>query len=104
MRQSAPLPDLPVADENLFGILIAEMLEKAGAKKSQLPKISDFPSGTKFVIKEFDVPLVWIPYQGWFNWFGGVLRPYDESFLRVDNNWLADSFEEWISVVEESLR
>ena len=20
---------------------------------------------------EFDVPLVWIPKQGWFNWFGG---------------------------------
>jgi len=29
--------------------------------KSQLPKRYDFPSGTKFVIKEFDVPLVQVP-------------------------------------------
>lgn len=82
---------------------IAEMLEKAGTNKSRLPKISDFPPGTEFVIKEFDVPLVWIPNRGWFNWFGGAPRSYDERFLRVDNNWLADSFEDWIKVVEESL-
>jgi len=81
----------------------AEMLEKAGAAKPRLPKSSDFPPGTKFVIKEFDVPLAWIPSRGWFNWFGGASRPYDERFLRVDNNWHADSFEEWIRVVEQSL-
>ena len=71
---------------------------------SQLPKISDFPPGTKFVIKEFDVPLVWVPWQGWFNWFGGTPRRYDESFLRVDNNWPAESFEEWVGIVEASLK
>jgi hypothetical protein len=67
-----------------------------------LPEISDFPPGTEFVIKEFDLPLVRVPGQGWFNWFRGTPRPYDESSLRVDNNWPA-SFEEWVEVVKESL-
>lgn len=71
---------------------------------SQLPKSSGFPPGTEFVIKEFDVPLVWIPGQGWFNWFGGTPRPYDAGSLRVDNNWPAGSFEEWLGVVRESMR
>lgn len=69
----------------------------------QLPKSSDFPRGTEFVIKEFDVPLVQIPGQGWFNWFGGTPRSYDPSSLRVDNNWPAESFEEWVRVVKQSL-
>ena len=51
--------------------------------KSQLPKRSDFPPGAEFVIKEFDVPLVWIPSGGWFNWFGGTPQPYNASSLRV---------------------
>jgi hypothetical protein len=72
--------------------------------KSRLPKISDFPAGTEFVVKEFDVPLARVPGQGWFNWFGGEPRPYDVRALRVDNNWPAESFEEWISIVEASLR
>lgn len=72
--------------------------------KSRLPKSSDFPVGTEFVIKEFDVPLVRVPGQGWFNWFGGTPHQYDEGFLRVDNNWPAESFEEWVGVVKASLR
>lgn len=68
-----------------------------------LPKASDFPVGTEFVIKEFDVPLSRAPGQGWFNWFGGTPRPYEGS-LRVDNNWPADSFEEWVAIVEASLK
>ena len=71
---------------------------------SQLPKTSDFPPGTEFVIKEFAVPLVRVPGQGWFNWFGGAPRPYDERSLRVDNNWLAESFEEWMGIVKASLQ
>ena len=67
-----------------------------------LPKESDFPPGTEFFIKEFDLPLARIPKRGWFNWFGGAPRPYDESALRVDNHWLADSFEEWLAVVKAS--
>jgi hypothetical protein len=71
---------------------------------SQLPKSSDFPPGTEFVIKEFDVPLVRIPGHGWFNWYGGEPRPYDPGYLRVDNNWPARSFEEWRELVESSLK
>jgi len=73
-------------------------------KPKALPKASDFPAGTRFVIKEFDVPLTWIPDCGWVNWFGGAPRPYDPEALKVDNNWPADSFEEWIKIVEASLK
>lgn len=72
--------------------------------KSRLPKRSDFPSDAEFVIKEFDVPLVRVPGDGWFNWFGGTPQPYDASSLRVDNNWPAESFEEWVGIVAASLR
>ena len=71
--------------------------------KSQLPRQSDFPPGTEFVSKEFDVPLVQIPASGWFNWFGGTPKPYDPRSLRVDNNWPATSFEEWVAVVAGSI-
>ena len=69
----------------------------------ELPKESDFPDGTTFVIKESDVPLAWVPSKGWVNWFGGLPRPYDPSFLKVDNNRPADSFEEWLQIVKESI-
>lgn len=70
----------------------------------KLPKESDFPPGTVFYIKEFDVPLVHLPDNQWFNWFGGERRPYDVTALRVDNNWQANSFEEWLEVVRDSLK
>ena len=70
--------------------------------KRRLPKRSDFPSEAEFVIKEFDVPLVRVR-EGWFNWFGGTPRPYDASSLRVDNCWPAESFEEWVGVIEASV-
>jgi hypothetical protein len=69
----------------------------------RLPTRSDFPPGAEFVIKEFDVPLVQISGEGWFNWFGGAPRPYDASSLRVDNNWPATSFEEWVGIVAASM-
>lgn len=71
--------------------------------KSQLPKQSEFPPEAEFVIKEFDVPLVQIPGKGWFNWFGGTPQPYDARNLRVDNNWPATSFEEWVEIVAASM-
>ena len=74
------------------------------SKNAALPKVSDFPAGTTFVIKEFDVPLAYVPGQGWVNGFGGAPRPYDPSSLKVDNNWLADSFEEWVGIIEASLK
>ncbi len=64
--------------------------------------VADFPPGTTFVIKELDVPLAHIPGQGWFNWYGGSPRPYDAQGLKVDNNRAADSFEEWVAIVEDS--
>ena len=70
----------------------------------RLPKVSEFPSGTTFVIKELDVPLVFVPGKGWFNWFGGVPRAYDPSSLKPDNNRDADSFEEWVGIVQASLK
>lgn len=70
---------------------------------SRLPRVSDFPPGTAFVIKEFDVPLVKVPSGSWFNWFGGTPRPYDEKSLKVDNNWPADLFEEWVAIVKSSM-
>ncbi len=69
-----------------------------------LPKPADFPVGTTFVIKEDDVPLVWIPRRGWLNWFGGTPRPYEPSFLKVDNNRPAESFEEWVQILAASLK
>jgi hypothetical protein len=69
----------------------------------RIPKASDFPPGTMFVIKEFDVPLVQIPGRGWFNWFGGKPRPYHVTALRVDDNWRADSLEEWVGLIKGSL-
>jgi len=74
----------------------------------RLPKASDFPPGTAFVINEFDVPLVSIPDSDnktvtWFNWYGGVPRVYDPSYLQQGNSWDADSFEEWVGIVKESL-
>jgi hypothetical protein len=70
----------------------------------RIPEASDFPPDAVFVIKEFDVPLVQIPNRGWFNWFGGYPRPYDVTALHVDNNWHADSFEQWVRLVKDSLQ
>ena len=68
-----------------------------------LPRESDFPPGTEFVIKEFDVPLVNVPGQGWFNWFGGTPTSYNPANLDPDNNWTADSFATWLEVLRDSL-
>lgn len=71
-------------------------------KKPSLPVQSDFPPDSLFMIKEFDVPLVHIPRQGWFNWYGGIARPYDPSGLKIDNNWPAASFDEWVALIANS--
>jgi hypothetical protein len=73
----------------------------------RVPKLSDFPPGTRFVIKEFDVPLASIPAGDqckWVNWYGGIPRPYDAIWLKVDNNWPAESFEEWIALISASIK
>lgn len=71
-----------------------------------IPTQHDFPAGTAFVIKEFDVPLARVPRAGaceWVNWFGGTPRPYPAASLTVGNNWPAASFEEWAALVKASI-
>ena len=71
-----------------------------------LPMQSDFPPGTTFVILDFDVPLACIPDGHrcrWVNWHGGKPRDYDVTRLKVDNNWPAGSFEEWVALVGASM-
>ena len=70
----------------------------------RLPTASDFPAGTEFVICDFDVPLVFFPHEGWFNWFGGVPRTFDTSGLKPGDNRAARSFDEWVAIVEGSLK
>jgi len=97
----------PATPHALQGRVIPQTTARKWKHRSdnpRLPKASDFPPGTEFVINEFDVPLVSVPGKGWFNWFGGVPRAYDPSFLKQGNSWDADSFEEWIRIVEASLK
>lgn len=72
-------------------------------KKPKLPEIENFPEGTEFIIKEFKVPLVHLPDNCWYNWFGGKPREYNVTMLEPGNNWEAESFEAWKKIVEESL-
>lgn len=53
------------------------------------------------------MPLARIPGNGnciWVNWYGGRPRPFDVTWLKVDNNWSVDSFESWATLVNASLR
>ena len=70
--------------------------------KKKLPKIADSPEKTEFYIKECNAPLVHTPSNEWFNWFGGKPREYDIKNLKIGNNLLAESFEEWVRIVDES--
>jgi len=72
-------------------------------KGAKVPTRADFSEGCMFYIKEFDVPLVHGVNGGWVTWYGGRQRDYDPASLKVDNNWLAESFEEWAAVVAESM-
>lgn len=81
--------------------------QKEKRLKRLLPQLSDFPTGTEFIVKDFDVPLAKIPDQGsviWVNWYSGTPRPYDPNLLSIDNNWSAESFESWVALVKASLR
>jgi len=96
---------LPIA---LAGVVIYEAVRFKNNtslnvdNRVKLPARADFPEGSVFYIKEFDIPLVFIPNVGWVNWYGGRPSEYDPSSLKVDNNWLAESFEEWVALVAES--
>ncbi len=94
----------PHASQERVILKTAEREKRPMSDDPRLPKASDFPTGTAFVIKEFDVPLAFVPGKGWFNWYGGVPRPYDPTFLKQGNNWDAGSFEEWVQIIEASLK
>lgn len=68
----------------------------------RIPVESDFPEGTEFIVREFDVPITYYPPQGWHNWFGGTPSEYDATRLTVTNHDKV-LFDEWIKVVEESI-
>lgn len=73
----------------------------------RVPTLSEFPAGTEFMVKEFDVPLARLPGDdncAWVNWYGGKPRPFDVQRLKVGNNWPADSFESWAALVKVSLK
>ena len=81
---------------------------KPGQKigKMSLPKKEDFPKGTKFYIKEFNVPLAQVPdgkLCKWFNWLVGKPKEYDVTCLKPGNNWESESFEEWQNIIKDSL-
>ncbi|MCE9658156.1 MAG: hypothetical protein K8R60_06315 [Burkholderiales bacterium] len=69
-----------------------------------LPTADAFPPGTEFIIYEFDSPLANVPGRGWESWWGGWGKPYDPRPLKPGNNWLADSFAQWLEVVEETMK
>lgn len=82
------------------------MFTSIGHHRMNLPEKNHFPDGTRFYIKEFDVPLAQEPHGGhckWYNWFGGRPKEYPPEGLKPGNNWEANSFEEWQKVVRESL-
>lgn len=76
--------------------------------KKSLPAESDFPNGTEFYIFEWDVPLSKEPDESqekvsYFNWYGGHPKAYPIERLKVDNNWKADSFSQWLEIVKKSI-
>ena len=73
-----------------------------------MPKESDFPANTQFYIYEWDVPISKEPDEDgksvcYFNWYKGIKSPFPIEDLKIDNNWLAESFEEWIKLIKDSL-
>lgn len=73
-------------------------------KKNKLPKESEFPSGTEFYVFEWDVPLSKEPSTdnkmvSYFNWYGCQKRSFPVERLKVDNNWPADSNEDWLKLI-----
>ena len=75
------------------------------ADSPRLPTLADFPLGTEFVVYEFDTPLAQVPGLGWVCWWGGVQRKFDpRGRLKPDNNWTADSFEQWVGLISDTLK
>jgi hypothetical protein len=91
-----------------FACVCASVQRRAKSNpKARVPEQSEFPPGTEFIVKEFNVPLARIPCDGhcvWVNWYGGRPRPFDVTWLKIDNNWSVDSFESWAALVKASFK
>jgi hypothetical protein len=72
----------------------------------RVPVKSDFAPGTEFLVFEFECPLAKSPSGDgatYVAWYGGAPSKFDPAYLKVDNNWLADSFESWAALIERSI-
>jgi hypothetical protein len=66
---------------------------------------SDFPVGTEFRTKEDELPFVILPDRSEFSWLGGSpreWREYTASPSIIESQ--KATFEEWLSLVEETIR
>ena len=96
-----------------FGVWIAyRILGKVSSSSNPkinngLPKESDFPEGTRFLIKDWDIPLSTGSYKGnkalYTSWYGGIPHPHPSETLKIDNNWPADSYTHWLEIIEKSM-
>lgn len=76
-------------------------------QKPYVPAESDFVQGTEFLVFEFRCPLSKSPTGdsvSYVAWYGGLPSRLDPKYLKVDNNWPADSFESWAALVESSIK
>ena len=70
--------------------------------RKKLPIESDFSRSTEFYIYDWDIPLtketnndgIGVQY---FNWLDGTKKPFPIESLKIDNNWPAESFNQWVS-------
>jgi hypothetical protein len=90
-----------------YGLIALLKRQPIAVHQRRIPMRSEFPEGTDFLIKEFDVPIARIPGTSscsYVNWYGGHPRPYEARWLKVDNNWSAESFEEWCALIQASIK
>jgi hypothetical protein len=90
-----------------YGLIALLKKRHRTAYHPRIPLKSELPAGTDFLVKEFDVPIARIPgtsNSSYVNWYGGLPRPFDQRWLTVDNNWPSESFEEWCTLIQASIK
>jgi len=74
-----------------------------------VPKLSDFPVGTKFFVKGFDVPVAWKPPDGKASsWFDGTPTHWDRDQLMyatrdAQQRFVEVPFAEFARLIEKSV-
>ena len=68
-----------------------------------LPKLSDFPPGTRFLVRYGDSPAVAEPGKLPFSWFGGKPNPLPTSFIEDGHMSPEVTFPEWLEVLKASI-